>query len=112
MNRKLIAKYIEEAYEDYERNGSDKPIDEWFKEAIIRIIPGTTEEEAMNVTKELLGGIYKYRELKDKNQPENYKDELKEKGLKDEDIDKIEAEQNALIEYMVKDEGGQNGKEW
>ncbi|MHB1697497.1 MAG: hypothetical protein ACYCSQ_05285 [bacterium] len=112
MNRKLIAKYVEEAYADYEKNGSDKPIDEWFKEAIVRLVPGTTEVDALKVAKELLEGLYKYRELKE-NPSGDYKETLKEKGLNDDEIDKLEAklepQQNALIEYMVKDEGGQNG---
>ncbi len=61
-----IGNFIKEFIEDYEQMGKDKEPELWLKEAIARKIPGITEEEAEKIKNELLKGINRYREAREK----------------------------------------------
>lgn len=80
MNSDEIIHYIESIRKDYEKHRGDKDPVVWLKEALMRNLPDMDEEKAEKIKNELIEGIKKYREAKEKKL--NLKDFLQNKGDK------------------------------
>lgn len=83
MNRGLIQQFVSEIIDDYEKYRNEKPLEEWFLDAIKRHIIDITEEEALSIRDKLIIGIRAYRTGKTSLQPEDI-GELEHSEVKEE----------------------------
>lgn len=103
MNKNLLAGYIQDMVDDYEKMGKDKPLLEWFRDAIKRHIHDITEDEAKTIADKLIFGITAYRQQKTHSDKGKVEANVYETKVNEDDLKNVHNDAELIADAFVVD---------